>query len=302
MTTPSPKAPITMPDSYTMRAGSTLVVDAAQGLLANDSDPQRDTLQALWMIRGAFPFDLQAAADGGFTLLSLPPPLPQPTTTTSVQVYTVPYLALDKQLHQTGGTVTIQVINDAPVAVSDHYRVHGCRSLIVPAAYGVLANDSDADHNTLSASGQLHQEGVNFNVSADGSLYLRITAPAGQYSFPYRVADAFGGYATGSFSVEVCNELPRAGADELFAHAQSTFVLDPLALLANDSDADLDPLVLINWQWDDLARHGTVQRRADGAYTFKAWAAGPRAPSRCTWATGPRRPKTTSTPCRRASG
>src|SRR4029079_16916270 len=48
-------------------------------------------------------------------------------------------------------TLTINAVNDAPVAVADAYLLDEDSTLTVSAASGVLANDSDIDNATLTA-------------------------------------------------------------------------------------------------------------------------------------------------------
>src|SRR5262249_49571328 len=60
------RPPTTMPDNYTMGQGQTLTRDAAGGVLANDSDPDMDTLQATVSQQPAHG-QLTLHLDGSFT-------------------------------------------------------------------------------------------------------------------------------------------------------------------------------------------------------------------------------------------
>src|SRR5205085_2141311 len=93
----------------------------------------------------------------------------------------------------TAGTVTINVtpVNIAPVGVNDNYTV----KLNTPfnlAAPGVLANDTDANNDGLTAvlvagSGPTHG---SFNLNVDGSFtYTPANGFLGADSFTYRASD-----------------------------------------------------------------------------------------------------------------
>jgi VCBS repeat-containing protein len=85
--------------------------------------------------------------------------------------------------------VTVNGVDDAPVATDDAYTLAQNTSLTAPAA-GVLANDSDVEHDPLSAqltSGPTHGS-LSFN--ADGSFsYTPQASFTGVDSFTYRAND-----------------------------------------------------------------------------------------------------------------
>src|SRR4029450_12009266 len=101
------------------------------------------------------------------------------------------YRASDGTLTSNVATVAISVtaVNDAPVATADTYIAAEDTPLTV-AAPGVLGNDSDPDHDTLTSaleSGPTHGTLV---LNANGSFSY---TPAGNYpgpdSFTYRASD-----------------------------------------------------------------------------------------------------------------
>ena len=94
-------------------------------------------------------------------------------------------------------TVTITVVQTnvtAPVAVNDNYAVDNNGSLTVSAAAGVLANDSDADGNPLSAIATQGPNGLvigpdhgTLTFNADGSFtYVPLPFFNGTDSFTYK--------------------------------------------------------------------------------------------------------------------
>jgi hypothetical protein len=86
-------------------------------------------------------------------------------------------------------TITVNAVNDAPVASDNSYSVSADRTLVVSAP-GVLSNDVDADGDVLSVSlvaGPLHGTIV---FSADGSFsYTPDLLFSGSDSFSYEVTD-----------------------------------------------------------------------------------------------------------------
>src|SRR5205085_1304094 len=76
--------------------------------------------------------------------------------------------------------ITVVHVNQAPVASNDSYSTDEDTNLSPSAAIGVLANDSDADGDPLTAvlvSGPSHA--ASFALNADGSFSY---TPAGNYN------------------------------------------------------------------------------------------------------------------------
>jgi len=175
-------SPAAVADSFTMRPNQVLAV-AGPGVLANDSDPNGDTITLSQ-------FDQASARGGAVTMVAngsftyTPPP-----GFTGTDTFT--YRISDGVLFSNDATVTIQVVNAAPVAVADSFSVQEGRMLSI-AGPGLLANDSDADGDAIIAS--------NFSaVSAQGGVVTMVTdgrftytPPAGFVgtdSFTYRITD-----------------------------------------------------------------------------------------------------------------
>ena len=80
--------------------------------------------------------------------------------------------------------------NHAPVAVNDAYSVAKGGKLTVNAASGVLANDTDADGNHLTASLVTSPGKGTLKLAADGSFtYTPARNFTGQVSFTYANSD-----------------------------------------------------------------------------------------------------------------
>ncbi|MDT0188006.1 LamG-like jellyroll fold domain-containing protein [Microbacterium sp. ARD31] len=176
-------APVGAADAYGTMEGEPLVV-AAPGVLANDTDADGDTLTATGVTQPAGG-EVSVAANGSFTYTP---------DAGFVGTDTFTYRASDGTASSAATTVTITVeeqlpTNVAPVAAADAYDAVGGEPLVLPAP-GVLANDTDADGNVLTATAVTQPANGEVEVAADGSFTY--TAPAGfsgKDVFTYRADD-----------------------------------------------------------------------------------------------------------------
>ncbi|MBL8582792.1 MAG: FG-GAP repeat protein, partial [Rhizobiaceae bacterium] len=109
-----------------------------------------------------------------------------------------------------GNTVTVSLTvtaaNDAPVAVADSYTVDEDGTLTVAVASGVLANDSDADDDALTAVLVADVAHGSLTLSADGSfVYTPAADFFGSDSFTYKANDGAAGGNTVTVSLSVAN-------------------------------------------------------------------------------------------------
>jgi VCBS repeat-containing protein len=252
------QAPVATNDTYTTAEDTPLTV-ATPGVLANDSDPDGNTLSAV-LDAGPNHGTLTLNANGSFTY------------TPAANYHgsdSFTYRASDGTLTSNLATVTITVsaVNDAPTAANDTYTTGEDTALTVDAP-GVLANDSDVDGNTLSAvlgAGPSH--GI-FTLDADGSFTY---TPAADYhgtdSFTYRASD--GGLesnqATVTITITATNDAPTA-ADDAYSTAEDTaLTVAAPGVLGNDSDPDGDTLSAV---LASEPSHGTLTLDADGSFIY----------------------------------
>lgn len=93
-------------------------------------------------------------------------------------------------LADTGLSVIAPADPGAPVGYSDQYIVAANGTLSVTAAFGVLANDRDADGDSLTASLSSNAAHGSVSIGADGSFTYTPTAGyVGNDSFNYTAAD-----------------------------------------------------------------------------------------------------------------
>ncbi len=154
--------PVANPDAYTVNAGSTLIVTAAQGVLANDTNADGNPLTAQ-LVGGPANGQLTLNSDGSFSYM------PNSGFCGSDNFF---YVATDGVETSWPATVTITVYS-VPVAVNDTYWLIAGQTLEPDAANGVLANDTNADGNPLTAQLQTGTINGYLILNNDGSfLYL----------------------------------------------------------------------------------------------------------------------------------
>ena len=172
---------------------------------------------------------------------------------------------------QSFGVVVTADINDAPVALNDIYRVTAGSTLDVSAA-GILANDSDADGDVLSALLRRGPANGRLTLNSDGSFrYVPNDGFSGLDRFVYRAYDGalYSGHAVVRIRV-MPNRAPVARRDS--ASAATWRSGSPTAtlidVLANDFDRDgqLDPTSVTITRPPN--RGGTVQVHADGTLAY----------------------------------
>ncbi|MCA9167999.1 MAG: tandem-95 repeat protein, partial [Planctomycetales bacterium] len=180
--TPVNDAPVAENDAFLTSEGATLDVLAA-GVLSNDTDVDGDSLSAVLVTPPAHG-TITLSSDGGLQY--------QPEAGYSgTDSFT--YIANDGALDSNPASVTLTIIpaNQPPVGFADAYAVAEDGLLNVVAASGVLANDTDINHDALTATLQSGPSHGSLTLAADGSFIYR---PAANYfgadSFTYLAHDA----------------------------------------------------------------------------------------------------------------
>src|SRR5213075_3296214 len=163
--------------------------------------------------------------------------------------------------------ITINGVNDAPVAVNDSYSTaeHTPLNVVAP---GVLRNDSDVDGDTLSAVLVSGPTNGSLTLNGDGSFsYLPASNYLGSDSFTYKASDgqADSGIATVSITITGVNDAPVAVNDSYSTAEDTTLNIAAAGVLANDSDVDGDTLsaVLVS-----QPTHGSLTLNANGSFSY----------------------------------
>jgi len=201
--------PIVVDDAIQLVPGgtSTVLIGGADSVLANDSDPDGDALDATLLTppsSGTLTFN----ADGTFSYENTE--LPSPTSDS------FEYQACDVHDICTNGLVTVTITdnptNDLPHAADDAVEVApgGVANVLIGGASSVLANDNDLDGDILSATllSTTHHGVLTF--SADGTFTYAndVTDPAAGDSFLYEACDTQGACDAAEVTIAVSQALP----------------------------------------------------------------------------------------------
>ena len=177
--------PIVADDAYVVNEDDTLVVPALTGVLSNDTDNNPpDDLSAVLLSNPANGTLTTFDTNGMFTYVP-------DQDFNGIDSFT--YQAVDggdSAVASATVTLTINPINDTPVAQDDAYQVNTNTILSVTAVNGVLDNDTDVDQDVLQAV--LVDDVANgaLLLNSDGSFdYTPNTDFAGIDSFTYRAGD-----------------------------------------------------------------------------------------------------------------
>ncbi|MCB0218200.1 MAG: tandem-95 repeat protein, partial [Chrysiogenetes bacterium] len=313
---PDNRAPTLEDDAYETDEDSELRVrlpanslEVDESLFANDEDLDLDTLtivvHSVIRVDGVDTPDAGTLGIGGFTdnngdgiIDDLPATTPggftydpgdyfQYLSDGESAVVSFDYTAIDSRGGEDTATVTITVtgINDAPLVMTESYNTdeEGMFSAtdadgslpMVPD--GLLANDSDAEGQTITVSMNTDPVRGLVSVNADGTfdfdtngefedLRQNETLPV---QFSYTVSDGVGGLTQGAAIVVVTgiNDAPVAADDLTYVVDENTFfsVNAAMGLLANDVDVENDVLRVAVPMPPAMGELDVV---SDGSFTF----------------------------------
>jgi len=305
-------APIAVDDVVTVNEDAVLTVSAASGLLSNDSDIDGPPIAITgYTVAGStgipsigLPFVIQGVgtiqinADGSYQFT--------PATNYSGAVPQIVYTVSDGTLATTAGlTITINAINDNPVANNDVNTIAEDGSLNVTASNGLLSNDTDAENDALTVTGftingvagsqpvgsQVIISGVgSITINADGSYNF---IPQANYNgavpvITYQISDGNGGTASATLTITVTavNDLPIANNDSGTTNEDAVLTRNAATgLLANDNDPDGNTLSITGFNIIGITGTqtpgtavsivdnsgvavGTITINTDGSYVF----------------------------------
>ncbi|WP_238383204.1 tandem-95 repeat protein [Rubripirellula obstinata] len=147
------------------------------------------------------------------------------------------------------GTVTLAIIDGSTagaVAVDDNFMVAEDGVLSVPAATGVLSNETNTAGLGLTASLESFPSNGTVSMLSTGSfVYTPIANFVGQDSFTYRLTDSMGNQSVGTVTVDVtsANDAPVITVPTIQPLAEDAAAGDFVAqILANDGDDGSQPL------------------------------------------------------------
>src|SRR5204862_45241 len=135
-------------------------------------------------------------------------------------------------------------------------------------AAGILANDSDLDGDTLSATLVSQPTHGMLTLNTNGGFsYLPVTNYVGSDSFTYQANDGAlnSGIATVSITVTGVNDAPVAVDDSYTTPEDTQLTVAAAGVLANDSDVDGDALsaILVS-----QPTHGVLILNTNGGFIY----------------------------------
>ena len=165
------------------------------------------------------------------------------------------------------GVAAAGAANSAPVANPDSYTVNEDTTLSVSSP-GVLANDTDADGNSLSALLVTNVTHGTLTLNTSGSFTYR---PATNYfggdSFVYRARDSSSTSAPVlvTLTINPTNDAPRATNDSYSVNSDATLDVAEPGVLANDFDVEGETLraVLVA-----NVTQGTLVLQTNGSFSY----------------------------------
>ncbi|MFC1235551.1 VCBS domain-containing protein, partial [Vibrio sp. F74] len=289
--------PVAVADTGQTDEDTTLVVDAVNGVLKNDTDVEQDSLtvssvngdnskvgQTITLESGAalilnedgsYSYD----PNGAFESLGVDDKATDSFT----------YTANDGTEDSEPVTVTITIngTNDGPVAVADTGQTDEDTTLVVDAVNGVLKNDTDVEQDSLTVSsvnGDSSKVGQTITLESGAALILN---EDGSYSYdPNGAFESLGvdDKATDSFTytandgtedsepvtvtitINGTNDGPVAVADTGQTDEDTTLVVDAVnGVLKNDTDVEQDSLTVSSVNGDSSKVGQTITLESGAA-------------------------------------
>lgn len=255
--------PVAVADSYTVNEDGTLTLDAAAGVLSNDTDVEGDAKTAEVVTNPAHG-TLTLNANGSFTY------------TPAANYFgsdTFAYRAKDANGQSQPITVTITVtgVNDAPTAGNDAKSVTNDGST---HEVDVLANDADGPSETQT---------VTITAVTQGSNGGTVTITPNGSKIQYKPAASFTGSETFTYTITDQDGLTKTATVTMtVTAATSTAVISGIVFFDADNDGVRDtgevgiPGVLVTLTSTSTGTNITRSAitKSDGTYSFTALPAG----------------------------
>lgn len=249
--------PVGNPDTYSVIPGEALTVNAANGVLANDTDPDGDSLVA----------ELNNSVDSGSLSLNANGSFTYTPNNGFSGLDSFTYFAVDPNDNRSASTVvTLNVSDTQPSAVDDNYVTAQGVDLVVDRLNGVLSNDSDPNGDTLTASVVNDVDNGSLTLNQDGSFtYSPNGGFGGTDTFTYRANDGSENSNTATVTIEVRTNAPTAFNDTYNVQQGTTLTIATPGILQNDINPSGEPVTIS--VVTDVTR-GTLNFEDDGSFDY----------------------------------
>ena len=213
-------------DSAAAASGQAVTI----AVLGNDTDPDGDALT----IAGVTPPAHGSASISGSSVVYV---AASGFTGTDRFTYTVS----DGHGGSAGASVSVTVSSGAetpPLARDDTAATAFGQAVTID----VLANDSDAEGDSLQINAVTPPQNGTVRIEGDRVVYMPRAGFSGVDRFTYTISDGRGGSATATVRIQVAAGLDRAPVARADRATVTTGQVATIDVLANDGDADGDPL------------------------------------------------------------
>lgn len=177
-------------------------------------------------------------------------------------------VTIDDERYLASSTAGTVVIDGTPIAVADSYSLNEDTVLSVPQP-GVLANDQDPTHTSMTATLVTSPAHGTLQFTADGSFsYTPAANYFGNDSFTYNAVNSAGTSAAPAavqLTINPVNDAPVAVDDAYSLDQRTSLTVAAPGVLANDSDIDSPVLTT---QLVTPPAHGTLTFNADGSFVY----------------------------------
>ncbi|MFO0897506.1 MAG: Ig-like domain-containing protein [Pirellulales bacterium] len=259
---PMPDVPAGVADSYNVNEDGNLDPAAAVGVLANDSNPDGLSIEAL-LVNGPTHGEFTFRPDGSFTYIPA-------ANYNGPDSFTYRLKFGDQQTDPITVSLTVVSVNDPPIAGNDAYSLKEDETLTVALGNGLLKNDSDpVEQSPLTALLVTEPQHGTLQFRSDGSFTYKPNANYnGTDSFTYRANDGSGNsdLATVTLTITPLPDNPIAQADAYTVAEDGQLVVAAAnGVLKNDNDPDGEGLRAV--KLSDPAS-GKLSFNADGSFKY----------------------------------
>ena len=223
---PGNSLPVANPDSVKVDEEQSIEID----VLGNDTDADGDRLFITSLTR-----PLVGTVNVSGNVVAFEPPADYNGVTSFA------YTVSDHKgtADTTTVTITVDAVNDAPVALDDSATVNEDDQVLI----SVLDNDSDIDEETLTIQTLSGAAFGQTTIQGDEVRYQPDPDFAGTDTFSYVIVDAGGLTATADVEITITavDDAPNATGDSASVNEDQSITID---VLTNDNDADGDALTI----------------------------------------------------------
>ncbi len=168
-------------------------------------------------------------------------------------------------------TIDVRFGNVPPAANNDFYSVNEDSTLVVAAAVGVLQNDTDFDHDALTAVLVTQPAHGVLSLSASGAFtYAPNPNYAGPDIFTYRASDGQLNSEPAIVQIDVrqVNDAPITEADAYTAVLNQPLHVVAPGVLSNDHDVEVEDIIPMHAQLVSGPANGTLTFNSDGSFDY----------------------------------